>query len=277
MRTSSYRMRTFGEWNPGEWLQFSAKGILLILLFFLFVIVLRQGYSVLEESGAFRVRKVTVQGNRVIPREEILALAEIKQGSRLLGFKKEELEQRISRHPWIDRVRIQRSWPYTLSIRVYEHRPLAVINIENLAGQEGLYYVDHQGKIFVQVAPSQDIDFPVITGFTLAQGKKILDTSIAEKKPLADALQFLQVASLGNPILPIQAISEVHVKGEEGIIMYLTERPFPIYVGYGNIKARYYQLVKLLERLYRMKKIENIREIRMDYQADRILVASLEP
>jgi hypothetical protein len=64
---------------------------------------------------------------------------------------------------------------------------------------------------------------------------------------------------------------------EKGIIVYLVEHPFPIYVGYGNVEKRYYQLVKLLERFYRKKRIEGIEEIRMDYHEGRILVARSEP
>ena len=75
----------------------------------------------------------------------------------------------------------------------------------------------------------------------------------------------------------MQSISEIHVSRENGIIAYLVERPFPIHLGYGNIKTRYYQLVGLLEQLYRKEKIEHIKEIRMDYQADRILVSKTEP
>jgi hypothetical protein len=78
-------------------------------------------------------------------------------------------------------------------------------------------------------------------------------------------------------MLPLQALSEIHVTQEKGIILYLAERPFPIYLGYGNIRTRYYQLIRLLEHLYQKGSIEHIREIRMDYKADRILVARLEP
>ena len=53
--------------------------------------------------------------------------------------------------------------------------------------------------------------------------------------------------------------------------------PFLFIWDMGKIRTRYYQLVRLLEQLYRKEKIEDIREIRMDYQPGRILVAKLEP
>ena len=100
---------------------------------------------------------------------------------------------------------------------------------------------------------------------------------IGDKGLVAQAFQFLHLAAKGNPIVPLQTISEVNVSPEKGIVVYLVDRPFPIYMGYDKISTRYYQLVKLLERLYRKKKIQEIKEIRMDYQEGRILVAKMEP
>jgi cell division protein FtsQ len=238
----------------------------------LLVFALVQGYKILEAGETFRLRKIVVQGHRVAHEHEILTRAALKPGLPLLGFQSVEAEARIRQHPWIQGVRMQRSWPSTLIIQVEEHRPLAMINLE---GAGGLYYIDEQGKIFAPVEPTQERDFPVLTGLNF-QGKpeesRFMDDELA-----AEAVHFLRLAALGNPIVPLQALSEIHVTQEKGIILYLAERPFPIYLGYGNIRTRYYQLVRLLERLYDRGTIENIKEIRMDYKADRILVARLEP
>jgi hypothetical protein len=150
---------------------------------------------------------------------------------------------------------------------------LALVNREG-NGSQSLYYVDQGGTIFAPVESGQDTDFPVITGMNLPEEPRGFNLS---EGVAADAVQFLRLTAQGNPILPMQALSEIQISRDKGIIVYLAERPFPIYIGYGKIKTRYYQLVRLLERLYRKEKIEYIREIRMDYQTDRILVASLKP
>ncbi|MCW5211088.1 cell division protein FtsQ/DivIB, partial [Desulfobulbus sp. N3] len=166
--------------------------------------------------------------------------------------------------PWVDQVEVERVWPDTLTIRVHEYRPLAMINIEGK--QQGLYYLDHHGIVFAPVESLQDIDYPVITGFAPPDGSgEVPGLDLAEGAMAEDVCDFLHVAARGNPILPLQSISEIHINREKGIIVYLVEHPFPIYVGYGNIEKRYYQLVKLLERFYRKKRIEGIEEIRMDY------------
>jgi len=260
------------EWN----LQLIRKSFLLLVLVMLFVGVGRWGFQTLERSGTFSVRRVTVLGNRMSNEAQIRTLADIKQGDQLFRVPPEEIAERVRQHPWVDQVEVERVWPDTLTIRVHEYRPLAMINIEGK--QQGLYYFGHQGVIFAPVEPLQDIDYPVITGFVPPDGSEdVSGLGLGEDAIAEDVHGFLHVAARGNPILPLQSISEIHVDREKGIIVYLVEHPFPIYVGYGNVEKRYYQLVKLLERFYRKGEIEGIKEIRMDYHEGRILVARSEP
>lgn len=247
----------------------SQTGILIGLLAVLLAVIAMRGWQMLERSGALRVRQITVQGCRTVNEAEVLALADIRQGEPLLAVDLAKAEERVRSHPWIDTVSIRRVWPYGLQVQVQEHRPIALINLEE--GGAGLHYVNQRGTIFAALQPGQDIDFPVLTGISLSAGACLADS------PAAEAAQFLRLAAQGNPVLPLQAISEVHVSRDGGIIAYLAERPFPIHLGYGNISTRYLHLVKLLEYLHRREKIGNIKEIRMDYQADRILVAKMEP
>ena len=247
-------------------------------LFLLLVITLSAGgwfcYQALEHSDIFRLTTVSIHGNHVTSQAQILDLGSIEQGLNLLSFDVGFAEERISRHSWIERVEIRRSWPSTLKVMVYEYRPLGMINFEQ-EEEQSLYYVDHQGKVFAPVEDSQDLDFPVITG--VQSTGELTGSMIGDKGLVAQAFQFLHLAAKGNPIVPLQTISEVNVSPEKGIVVYLVDRPFPIYMGYDKISTRYYQLVKLLERLYRKKKIQEIKEIRMDYQEGRILVAKMEP
>ena len=265
-----YRIAADNRQN-GLLLRLSKTGILAGLLAVLLAMLVLRGWQLLEQSDAFRVRQITVQGCRALHEEQLLAWAELRQGVPLLKLRLPEAEQRLRQQPWIEQASIRRVWPDSLVVDVKERRPLALIKLED---QPELRYVDQNGMVFAAVEPGQDLDFPVITGISQADGPQIF--SLADKGA-AEAAQFLRLVAQGNPLLPLQALSEIHVSRDKGIIAYLAERPFPIYIGYGNIKTRYYQLVRLLERLYRKEKIEHVREIRMDYQAGRILVASLAP
>ncbi len=260
------------EWN----VQLIRKSFFLLILVLLFIAAVHWGAQTVEHSGAFVVRRVAVQGNRMSNEAQIRTLADVQHGEQLFNVQPGELEERICQHPWIARAYVERIWPDTVTIKVHEHRPLAMVNFEG--GQQGLYYLGYDETVFAPVEPLEDIDYPVITGVPLAGGKgTIAKLDLGKDEVTQDARAFLRVAARGHPILPLQSISEIHVDKEKGIIVYLVEHPFPIYVGYGNVEKRYYQLVKLFERLYRKKKIEGIKEIRMDYHKGRILVAKSEP
>ncbi|CAK8722328.1 Cell division protein FtsQ [Candidatus Electrothrix laxa] len=275
-----YQQPTSAARKPVWNLQLIRKNFFLLVLVILFGVAGRWGGQALERSGTFSVRRVTVQGNRMSNEAQIRTLADIKQGDQLFSVPPEEIAERVRQHPWVDQVEVERVWPDALTILVHEHRPLAMINIEGGLedGQQGLYYLDHHGIIFAPVESLQDIDYPVITGFHPPDGSgKIAGLDLGGDEMTENVREFLHVAARGNPILPLQSISEIHMNREKGIIVYLVEHPFPIYVGYGNVEKRYYQLIKLLERFYRKKRIEGIEEIRMDYHEGRILVARSEP
>jgi cell division septal protein FtsQ len=232
------------------------------------------GYQLLENFEMFRLRRITVQGNQLTSEEEIATLAGIRKGQTLFSFSTSLAEQHLCRHPWISQAVIRKSWPAAVEIQVEEHRPLALVNLES-GLRQGLHYVDQRGMVFAPADPAKELDFPVITGFTPPEGAGKF--SLADDKAAAEAMQFLHLAAQGHPMLPLQSVSEIHLSRDQGIVVYLAERPFPIYIGYGNISPGYSHLVKLLKRLYNKDGIENIREIQMDYQPGRILVARLEP
>ena len=227
-------------------------------------------YRLLVASDIFRLTEVTVVGNRSLRDRQIIEATGLTQGTNLLGFDVRAAEGRAEELEWVARVDIRKVWPSRAAISVREHQPLALIN-RAVDGGRQLYYVDRDGAVFAPVRPGQDIDFPVITGEGLE------DEQVADGTPAAEALRFLRLAARGNAILPVQAVSEVHLDPDLGLIVYLVDRPFPIYVGEDRIRTKYYRLVKILERLYRKKKIEEIKEIRMDYTENKVLVAMLQP
>ena len=148
-----------------------------------------------------------------------------------------------------------------------------MLNIEH-EKDGNLYYVDSKRKVFARVENVYDLDFPVITGVEM--DGNVIGRTLTDKGVSGEAFQFLRLAARGNPIVPLQTISEVHLSRDQGLIVYLVDRPFPIYMGHESIRTGYYQLVKLLERLYRKKKIPEIKEIRMRYLEGRILVANVD-
>ncbi|GBE13027.1 cell division protein FtsQ [bacterium BMS3Bbin14] len=231
-------------------------------------------YRMVSASDIFCLTTVTIKGNKMTRDQQIIDAARLEPGGNLLALDTVRAAKMVEKLPWIAQARIKRYWPSTVEVIVQEHRPLALVNL-GPAGRQRLFYVDEQGRVFAPLAVSGDCDFPVLTGTAVTGSLK--DGQVMADSQAGQALALLQLAARGNQILPVQSISEVHVSDKEGLIVYLVDYPFPIYMGNEHIRTRYYQLVKILGRLYRRHRVKNIIEIRMNYAKNRILVASSGP
>ncbi|NLX19735.1 MAG: FtsQ-type POTRA domain-containing protein [Desulfobulbus sp.] len=231
------------------------------------------GGQLLVESTIFRLTDIRITGNRIASQRQILELAGLQLGGNLFHFDSTSAVERIETHPWVERAEIKVSWPSAVEITVNELQPFALINVED-GEQQRLRYLNRSGRIFSEVGQGQEIDFPVITGVQVA--KDVAADHLVAGGMAKAACQLLDLAARGNAIVPIQAISEIHLDMEQGVILYLVDRPFPIYFGTDRFQIKYNRLVKVLEQLYAKKQIDAVKEIRMDYLDDKVLVTGIQ-
>lgn len=246
----------------------------LLLVIPLFILSLGWlGYTLLIRSDIFRMTSVSVQGNQVATQKQIVNAAGLNRGTNLLSMNVGAVKALILKEPWVDQVWIKRHWPSTVEIIVNEYKPFALVNLER-DGKRQLYYMDNKGVVFAPSSAERDLDYPVVNGSLLAND---LDGNRFRKDSLGGlALEFLKLTARGNQILPTQAVSEISVDTENGLVVYLVDHPFPIYMGKENLKTQFYRLIKVLARLYQDDKIKGVAEIRMDYAENKILVARVD-
>lgn len=253
--------------------RFSRSTLLLIILVGCTVAGLWASYRLLAHSDIFRLTDVEVGGTQVTNRRQILDLAGLEPGISLLTFRSALVKAKIAAHPWVEQVEVVTRWPSRVEITVREYRPIALINIEE-GMERRLRYVDRNGRVFADVEAGQDIDYPVLTGSQLQQD--VVAGAIVKGSLTESGLSLLLLASRGNAILPIQAVSEVHVDPKEGLILFLNEHPFPIHFGREHLQVRFSRLIRVLDRLYNKKQIDAVRGIRMDYSETKVLVTGAE-
>lgn len=228
--------------------------------------------TLMSGSNLFAVTSLTVEGNRMASTQQILDKGGLARGMSLLALDCRGAEGQILGHPWVEEATVERQWPDGVLVRVRERQPLALVNLER-EGRRQLYYLDGKGEVFAPTTPSRDLDFPVLSGQVEISAD---GTQKIEQESLAGlALDFLQLAAQGNQVLPSQGISEVHLHPERGLVVYLVDYPFPIYMGKEKVRTRFNLLVRVLAQLYRQDKVKEVAEIRMDYAEDKILVANI--
>ncbi len=248
------------------------KGFLIIALLSVVVVGGLAGCAVysyrwLCQSDFFQVTAIDVIGNQEVDKEKIIQLAGINTPANLLALDLEAIAPRIQGYSWIEKVTLRKEWPSHLYIEVRERRPLALLNTPN-----GLFYVDGKGEPFAPLNEQTEIDFPVISGLENALTFEGNAVQVNAPEKIQAALQFIGYAAKGTSALPAQNISEIHCTDDQGVVLFLADRPFPIFLGKELGKKSYNRLAKVLYWLYKKKEFQAVAYIRLDYLEDKILV-----
>ena len=216
----------------------------------------------LERSEFFQVTNIRIQGSQRVTKNQILELTGVDIHTNLLALDLDEVKERVEGHEWIEAAEVDRNWPNRLQITIRERVPVALVRLK-----EGLYYLDRHGVAFAKVLPPEDLDYPVITGISREQWPAAVSGS-----PLGEALQFIRLAGRGSTVLPGQSISEIHLEPAGSLVLFLVDRPFPIFLGRGEVATKYHRLARVLNRLYKGNEFAATTYIRMDYLPDKVLV-----
>lgn len=84
------------------------------------------GWSVLNMTGAQAVAQLRVEGAlyRVQPQQVVDATRQLLE-SRFVDVSLERVQDAVARLPWVSRVRVERIWPDTVRVHIWEREPIA--------------------------------------------------------------------------------------------------------------------------------------------------------
>ncbi len=227
-------------------------------------------YKLLAVSDFFQITSIKIEGVRRLDKQQILELSGVTIRTNLLAMSAASVKQKIEEHKWVKKVVVERDLPSDLIIKIQERVPAALVNTEN-----GLFFMDKSGVVFAEANPPEDLDYPVITGIEKKLDAPVASGAKAEQERgevLEKALLFIRYAGAGSSSLPRQNISEIHITENDEYILFLADRPFPIYIGKEVSSKRYYRLAKVLYWLYKKREFSDVNFIRMDYMNNRVLV-----
>lgn len=220
----------------------------------------------LGQTDFFQVTSIKIAGCKHVRKEVVLRLSGVSIHSNLLDLDTKGIKGRIESEPWIDSVKLVRQWPNQLRIVVKERHPIALLNTER-----GIYFLDRHGEPFAPLSIDADLDYPVLTGMEdFFEGEPALREE--RKKNVRNALSIILHASNGSSSLPEQNISEVHFDKNNKLILFLADRPFPIYLGEEMSRQEYYRLAKVLYWLYKKREFQKVDYIQLDYMENKVLV-----
>lgn len=200
-------------------------------------------YHCLLTSPYIRLEKVEVKGVDQEIRNELITLCGLNAAPNLLALRLNDLKRKMERHPWIRTVQLKRRFPHTLIVNAEKHVPSALVVLNEV------YYMNQQCEIFKQIANSDKIDFPIITGVS-GRGQKA-------QWQLHRAAQAIMILESQKKPWSLENLSEIHVKND-GISLYFTHLPAAINVMSVDLECKMDGLKKVTRQLRKEGRIHRV-------------------
>ncbi|MDD5475855.1 MAG: FtsQ-type POTRA domain-containing protein [Syntrophales bacterium] len=190
------------------------------------------GYNFIISSEYFNLKDTTVRGISHVSEEEVLTLSGINDDTNILTANLDRMRSRIKTNPWVKDVRMGREMPDRLVIEIEERRPVALVSHE-----KNFYIMDDEGTIFKNLDHDDQVDLPVMTGFSG-------DGSIDEEL-LRGALELLDFLSSHSGYPALEHISEIRGDHLQGYSLFTGDLRLYM-LGYGDYDIKFRRLRKVL-------------------------------
>ncbi len=191
-------------------------------------------YDFLYTTPLLGIDDIVVLGNERVSKEDIINMAGISRGENLFVVDTKDIIARVMKEPWIDGTEVRKRIPNTIIIEVSERRPLAIVN----AG--GLHLMDRKGVVFKSISPRDDIDLPIISGFS----REELDYGISSI-PMYKTITLLRELE-GRKGFGLEDVSEIYIGKDGDFTIYTLKGAVRVDLGKNGFKDKLSKLDKIL-------------------------------
>ncbi|MXW05431.1 MAG: FtsQ-type POTRA domain-containing protein [Gemmatimonadetes bacterium] len=207
-----------------------------------------------KTSPAFKLNTIDVAGNRLVGKEDIIAVSGLERGRNIWSADLSETERRLMLDRRFVQVAVTRRLPGTVVVRVEELQPIAFVQLDRLYG------VSERGEL-IPLTPGNGLpDLPVITvdasSYRQAPGTaepedrsfESLRDAMSANPEMARALYLMRVLRTMSPAM-YDELSEIHVSSPDDPVAYMVEGGLAIRFGTGHYPRKIEMLKRTVEQL----------------------------
>ena len=194
-------------------------------------------HDFLTQCDYFKATDLSVEGTNKLSYKLAIKQAQINEEINIFSVNLSTVRKRLLAHPWIAEAEVRRELPNVINIKIYEHKPLAVIDL----GRR--FLINDHGEIFKENTASDPDNLPVITGLEFS------DINVSARHGSISFNAVMDVLRLGQKpgsIIPNKLIKKIHVDREIGITLYAFDREKLIKLGYNDFPGKYDRLRNVL-------------------------------
>ncbi|MDM7925414.1 MAG: FtsQ-type POTRA domain-containing protein [bacterium] len=189
----------------------------------------------LRTDSSFRIRRVVVEGNDLVPANDVLRRAEIRKGRNIWAVDRPAAEKRILRNPFIERVTVYRGFPDVVRVRVTERKPVVLLKTG------GRFHTLDRNRVLMPAPPGRCYTLPILSVDEMpetAPGGTVEDPRVSE------GLAFLESMLKDRPGL-YGRISEIRPDPREGVVLTTSNGGIPVRIGRNGYewKVRYLEAI----------------------------------
>lgn len=234
---------------------FGVSGRMLLLVSVLAAIVFGGlSFVGLQFRSNIKFDEVSVEGNKFVDAEAIVALAAVPKDTLLFSIDPIEIEERVTRHPWVETVVARRIATGRLAITVKERTPVVVVTVNGRA----THYLDSDG-FRLPMIETEVFDLPVVSGVLSTLDGQVRGTSIKE------LLQEIEDLDQHAHAL----ISELTVSTDGSVLLRTTPVPggqsIPVLLGSTDFRRKLIRLSAFWEQVVLQHQDEMPRSIDLRY------------
>jgi len=187
---------------------------------------IQNAYSSLAESDFFRMSYIKVEGNHLLPEQDVIDWSQLEVGENLFTCDLEAVTKRIEEQSIVKRVLLRREPPETVVISLEERQPVALV-----ATPIGLMGLDVDGQLFS--LPQAPVDLPILTHLKMTKDS----TGVYHSKKLLVLTKF--VTDLKNETPEFwNEISEIQVTTKNAVTVFLVGDQLTLHMHLENPKQQ---------------------------------------
>jgi cell division septal protein FtsQ len=195
-------------------------------------------------SPRFALREIRADSTLHVDRQDIVSLAGVREGDRLLAVDTDVVAARVAAHPWVATVRVRRQLPSALVIDVVERRAVAAALLGTL------YLIDEAGRPFKRAILDEAEGLPLITGVsreTYTLDRVAAEAAFREALGLLGAYQSQDGLTAARRDSPRPLLSEIHVDARAGYSLVLLEGGGEVRLGRGDWAGKLARFDEILD------------------------------
>jgi cell division protein FtsQ len=229
-----------GFWGSGVagFLSVFLPAIGVLFLSLLFVL----GHDVMTQGRMFTAKQIVVLGNRHLTEERVLELADIQPGSNIFSVNLGTARKRLLSDGWIAEARVGREIPDRLVVRIREHEPLALLDLEDK------YILSREGTIIKRWEETDTFVLPLVKGLTYSD---IPLNDVAHTTPFAVLMRVFKIARSNEGPLSLDRLEEIDVDRDLGITLFAKGPVKSAYIGFDRYDEKFRRVDRLLASIDR--------------------------